>query len=193
MMMYIASKISTATVLEIAVNSLALDGADRDRFLDALSANHGTAKADIDLFTLDEKDSRAVGVLSGASYALVRTAGLVTDIDLSQEAAKRIVKASASKATVLADGADSVTVTVEVWKADGSAIDTGVNASFNVPIVHPDGPRTVRIPFVNGVASRSVTTTKAGTWEIPRASTRVENVRVSSVARFESIALFNTL
>ena len=192
-MMYIASRISTGTVLEIAANSLALDGADRDRFLDALAANHGGAKADIDLFTIDEKDPAAIALMSGASYTLARTAGRVTGIDLAAENAKRIVKASASKATLLADGADSVTITIEVWKANGSGIDKAVTASSDIPILTPDGRKTVRASVVNGSVSRVFSTMKVGTWEIPLNLPRFGGVRVASVARFESVASFASL
>jgi hypothetical protein len=194
MSFYIAAKIDTKDVLEIGNNSLQLSSASvRDAFKSALSTNYTTSINNIFVYYEDIMSSEAKLVMEGASYALIWSGTTITGIDLSAENAKRIVKCYASKGEIVADGVDTTTITLELWKADGTGIATNVTAQVDIPIMTPNGQRFVKGQLTNGVMSKVFKTTKSGTWIFPVNIPRYKNVRISQIAHVEAILRFEDL
>lgn len=193
MSFFIAARKDTQDVLEMGGRSPDLTGAVLTAFRAALCTNHGIADNNLSLLVLSDTDPKVGRILDGAERALVWSGGEVSDLNFGIEDTKRILKVTASKAIILADGIDTTTITVELWKADNSGIATAVSASADMPIQTPDGLKKVRVSIVNGTASRVFKTAKAGTWVFPAGVKRFGQVRVGATATVEAITDFTAM
>ena len=193
MSFFVAARKDTKVLLEAGTRSPDLAGAILTGFRAALCTNHGILDANLFVYVIPETDADAKAVMDGAEWSAAWTGSDITGIDLSVETAKRILKVSASKNTILADDTDTTVITVELWKADNSGIATSVTTSADMPISTPNGIKKVRVALVNGVASRVFKTAIAGEWRIPATSKRFSVVRVGQVATIESVGSFSDL
>jgi hypothetical protein len=184
-MFFIAASISTGKIIEKGINSLTVK--EIDKFKEALSVNYSVTPADIDIYTVDEKSPDSEKIASGAEYTIVKTGGLITGIDFSSEDTKKILKASCSSPKILANGLDTTVVTMEIWKADGSAIDTGYNKTDDIDIQTPSGIFPARFVFSNGVLTYNIITSKPGRWKIPFSDIRDAGLRIEKNAKFTSV------
>lgn len=190
---YIAANKNTRTILDMGINSLELASATpRTSFIEALSVNYGIAENEIVLYVHGNLEE-GQDILEGAAYTLIWDGDEISGIDFTAETLKPIVKAYASETSILANGVDSTTITIEVWKADGSGIASNYNNTAIVPVVTPSGTIKLRAQFVSGVASRVFKTTRPGTWIIPAPLKRYEGVRISSYAQIDSIQSFSDM
>jgi hypothetical protein len=119
------------------------------------------------------------------------TVNSIVDLDFSSENNKRWIQSLTDKEEIVADGADTATVTIRIIKADKSGIDTNVTTTQNVPIDTPDGPGEAKISITNGVGNLSLATTRHGYWTIPGSQTsrRYPNFRL--LPSVEILALLN--
>lgn len=180
--------------LEIGVRQPDLIGIVLDEFRTALCKNHKLKDEELSILILNEESKDAQEALNGAEYNLIKDeSGNVIGLDFTPETSKWILKVNATKLTILADGQDVTTITMEVWKPDDSGIATGINVSRDVPIITPDGPRKVRVTFNKGTASRDFVTKKAGLWIIPNSRRITGAVRVGESVSIESIQRFEDL
>lgn len=192
-MFFVAARIDTTAVLEHGDRNPDLTGAILLSFRANLCAKYGIVDSNLSILTLAASDASAQRVLLGDDFELVWTAGQISSITFTAENAKRILKVSSSKATILADNLDTTVITVEVWKPDNSGIATGVTGTYDIPVQTPDSIFRARVSIVNGVASRTLKTAKPGLWKIPAASRRLATVRIGSVAIVDSVLSFDTL
>ena len=186
MSFFLAVKKSTDERLEMGTRNPHLTGVFLTAFRQALCVNNGIDDSDLSVLVLDEASADAKSALDGAEFNLVKTGSEVTGLDFTPEISKRILKVNASKSVILANGSDSTTITIELWKADDSGIATSVDTSADMPIRTPDGAKTVRVTLTNGVFTKVFSTTKAGVWVIPSAK-RIANVRIGEAVSIESI------
>lgn len=207
MKFFIAARKDTKEVLEFGANSLDFDRTAltseeikrgiKDipmiRFRQALCVNKGIDDSNLEFYYVDKDDAGAQMVMDGGSYELVWSGDSIIGIDATPETSKRILKAHASKPEIVADGTDTTTVTIEIWKADGSSIDQNINTTTDIPIVTPSGKRRVNVTFTNGVASRDFKTTKDGEWQFPMRMKRYKTVRIGTIAEVESILNFSDM
>lgn len=193
MSFFIAGKKSTLTVLEKGSRSPDIVGNYIEPMRAALCANYSIPDSDLSLYIVPDSSEAAINIIDGFDHTVEWSGSEIVGVSFAGELAKKYVKVTSSKSTILADNTDSTVISVEVWKADGSGIATSVTASADVPILTPDGIKKVRISVVNGTASKTFKTTKAGVWQIPYAKKRFSNFRVLSIAEFESIQDFSTM
>ena len=193
MSFFVAARKGTQTVLEMGGRSPDLTGEILTSFRAALCTNYGIADSNLSVLVLADTDLKVSRVRDGAEFMLVWAAEEISDLDFGAEDAKRILKVTASKATIVADGVDTTTITVELWKADNSGIAAAVSTSADMPIQTPDGVKKVRVNLVNGTASRVFKTTKAGTWAFPAVTKRFGQVRVGATVTVEAVETFADL
>lgn len=192
MSFFIAARKTGTVFLESGLRSPDLAGQTLADFRAALCVNYAVTDADLSLLVLADNHASTLRAMAGDGYTLAWSGGEVTAMDFSAEDAKLILKVSASKATIMADNADASTVTVELWKADGSGVAVGVNTTADMPILTPEGGRKVRVSLVAGTASRLFKTAKPGIWLFP-AVKRFGVVRVGQSATVEALASFDTM
>jgi hypothetical protein len=193
MSFFIAGRKSDMSILESGSRSPDLAGDILTGMRAALCANYGTADADLSVLVLPDGDAQVAKIAAGWEYSVVWAAGEITGFDFTVETAKRIVYVTATKAAILADNTETLTIRVELWKPDNTGIATGVTTTADVPILTPGGRRKVRVSLVAGVATRVFKTAIPGEWRIPASNTRFGGVRIGSFAAFESIQTFDTL
>lgn len=186
MSFFLAVKKSTGEHLEMGIRNPHLTGVHLKAFRQALCVNNGIDDSDLSVLVLDESSADAKSALDGAKFNLVKAGSEVTGLDFTPEISKRILKVNASKSVILANGSDSTTITIELWKADDSGIATSINANVDMPVRTPDGVRTVRVTLTKGTFTKVFSTTKAGVWVIPSAK-RIANARVGKSVSIESI------
>lgn len=192
MSFFIAVKKSTSERLEMGIRRPNLKNGILKAFRAALCENYTITDSDLALLILNEDNEKAVSINDGAEFNLVWTDGELTDVDLSPELSKRILKISSTKSVILADNIDTTSIRFEIWKPNNSGIATNVNTTADLPIRTPEGVRTIRFNFVNGVCTKEFKTAKTGVWLFP-AIKRIENLRVEAVVSIESIQLIEDL
>ena len=141
-----------------------------------IPVNYGGVAGDYSFYQMQGTDEERIK--DGWEYDLTWTAGEITDIDFTPEESKRWLKVSATKTEIDDDGVETVDITLELWKADLSGIETAITASSTIPILTPSGERWSKASIVDGVKTKSFKTTKSGTWVFPSRAKRFRNVRV---------------
>lgn len=100
----------------------------------------------------------------------------IIDLDFTPEDTKNYLSFSASKKEFKADGQDELLIDVQIKNPKLSVVD--FNGTLNVDATTPMGPAKLSFNFTKGLASKSLTTTEAGDWEIPYGTLseyRIEN------------------
>lgn len=146
--------------------------------------NHGGVSGDYSYYQLPAADLDKI--VDGWEYTITWAGNEITGVDFSTEENKRWIKVTVNKTEIDDDGVDSLTLRLEVWKADQSGIDTNVTASAKIPILTPNGEKWVKASVVNGVREVSFSTTKSGEWVVP-SRVRFNNVRTMDQASFDVI------
>jgi len=142
----------------------------------SIVANFGGVAADYSYYQMTQNEVDRFQ--NGDDYVLTWAAKEITALDFTTEDAKRHIKIYADKSEIDDDGIDTAQITIEVWKADKSAIDTAVTATKKLIISAPTGIIPVKVTVTNGTVTRPFKTTKAGTWIFPADSQRVGNLNV---------------
>ena len=148
-----------------------------------LADEFGGNPTDYSLYRGDSDTPEGIRVNQGDEYVLVWTANEITGLDFTTQDNKRWLKVAVAADTVLADGVDTVAVTLEVWDKDLVAIEP-LNLTREIPVDSPQGQVRIRITLVNGVATVNFKTTQAGYWKFPTSvrelpgGTRVVEVKV---------------
>lgn len=172
-MAWIIGKKSDDSLIEISIK---LPDFSLEELETIIPGNYGGSASDYTFYQMDAVETERIK--SGDEYDLEWDNHEITGIDFAAEDVKRWVKIYADKTEIDGDGSDTANITLEVWKADLSAIDTNVNVTGkSLPILTPDGERIVKINISGGVASRAFKTTKAGKWIFPGRGKGYENVR----------------
>lgn len=163
-----------------------------ESLLVALNQNYGT---DISLYTVSDDTEDFSRLQNGDEFSIVWTGNEITGLDWTPEDSKPIVKTTASKTVVAADGVDSVDVRIEVWKPDNSGILTTMpTKEYNLPIVKDRQLKTVRVYVENGVMERTgLTKTTPMSLTIPGASKRYKGFRIENNVEIEFTPSFDEL
>ena len=138
--------------------------------------NYGGVAGDYSYYEMQGTDE--VRVRDGWEYILTWSANEITAIDFSPEESKRWVKFSIDKTEISDDGVETVQITLELWKADLSSIETGITSSASLPVLTPTGEKWTKAGVVNGVKVKNFKTTRAGLWLFPSKAKRFGNFRV---------------
>ena len=141
-----------------------------------IPVNHGGVSDDYSYYEMQGTDE--VRLLDGWEHELVWTDNAITSVDFSAEENKRWLKFSIDKTEISDDGVETVEITLELWKADLSGIETNITASASLAILTPAGERWTKAGVVNGVKVKNFKTTKSGAWVFPSRAKRFGNFRV---------------
>jgi len=184
-MPYIAGKKSDESLVEVLIRRPEWTIAQLEI---AIPANHGGVKGDYSFYKMSATEENRIINLD--NYVLTWAVNEVTAIDFSPEDSKRFVKIYSDVSEIDGDGIDEAQITLEVWKSDGSGIDTAVTATSKISVLTPNGKRWMKVSVVNGTVTKTFKTTIDGTWIFPADMKRFENVRVKgSRLKIEVIAI----
>ena len=115
-------------------------------------ADFGGVAADYSILHISDTSAKAKRVMEGDDFDLVWTGNVLTDLDFaSREDTKRWIDVGVSKASILADNTDSLTLTLGIWKADKTGLATNQSTTVDLPVSTPLGICLIRCVFVNGV------------------------------------------
>lgn len=115
------------------------------------------------------------------SYDLVWSKSGITGLDFSPEESKRFIKITTDKQRIVANGSDTATIIIEIWKADLSEIDSKVNADVLMDVRSSFyGQIKQSVKVSSGTATISFSTSIPGTWAFPADPKRYENFRVNN-------------
>lgn len=175
--MYIIAKTTTGEIIEVvgAVLGRTVNDVQAKNF--AVAKAGGTAN-DYSIFKITDGSINQKKISAGENFDLVwdnaTTPTKIIDISFAKEESMLIMRFLPQGPdgqitdTLVADGIDYITITVSVWFADLSNIDTSFNKTLLVPIYNPIKKLCyVKITFVDGVAQRQFKTTEYGVWNIP--------------------------
>lgn len=174
MILSIVGKKSTQTILEFG--GLQYDHTDetvRAKYIDALSINHETEKSDISLYIVDDSE-KIQRMKNGDSCSPVWENGEITGLDFSAEDSKKKIEISVDDATVLIG--EAITLSLTVYDADGETVITNESGTIRVPMSSPDGSLNVRIDYSNGVGTKQIVMSKAGSYKI--GALHIEDMRM---------------
>jgi len=110
----------------------------------------------------------------------------IVGLDFSIEDNKPYLFFSADKNQIFANEVDTVIVSIQARQPDNSEnVDTSVNTSLLINANTPEDPNGLyKFDFINGLASRSITTSKSGPWAF--GFTKIDGYRKLNKISFNS-------
>lgn len=108
----------------------------------------------------------------------------ITSLDFTPEDSKNYLYFSVSKEDFDADGTDEVRINVQMKTPDLSGV-VDYNDKLNILSVTPNGQAKLGFRFFNGKASKAISTTKAGVWQVP--ASVVSGYKVKNSVEFNSV------
>jgi len=181
MVLYIAGKIATHTTLESGFRS----EFNLTDFRSAFANNYGGVYTDYYIYQDAETSADSIRIKDGDDFVAVWTGNTITGVSFAAEDAKKWVDVSVDRTSFMADNSESVLLKASVLLANKSGVDTAFNENIDIPVHTSEGSRKLRFRFINGKASRAVTTTVAGIWRFP--AMKVSGYRNNNSTTFESI------
>ena len=151
----------------IEISGLHFDISDNEKtekFLLALEANHGVSKDDICLFQCPSDSEEYERFNAGDSYDVVWENSAISGLDFTPEDTKKRFLITVSE-TEIEEG-ETVDITVSLFDSDATTPLTNVNKTLRMPIQTPFGQSKVKMNFVNGVATKTITLKNAGVYTI---------------------------
>lgn len=125
-------------------------------------------------------------IKAGDEISIQWSNGEITGINFTPEDSKRYVKITSDKGNIAADGADSCTITFEIFESDGitpAAIDTTVLIDV---LSSAFGVIPYRVQITGGSAAVIFSTTTPGSWSFPADPQRYANFKISAQAVIKS-------
>lgn len=181
--MFIVGKKSNQEILHVSGTYQPGDPSD-EVILKNVKNKHGGVDTDYSILHFDNNGITALRILNGDDYDVSWDAGTpngeIIGVDFTVEDNKRFVKVSIDKNEIDGDGIDEAVLTIEIWKADQSGIETSINADVSLPVITPNRKGIVYTPvsIVNGVGTININTTVYGRWTFPGLNKRYKNFRI---------------
>jgi len=178
-MSYIVGKKIDKSLVEVVMRDVLLQ-----QLQEAIVANKGGVVEDYSFYEMTAEDVERCR--DGWSHTYVWENSNMVSIDFSSETSKPWVKVFTDKTSIVDDGVDTATITLEFWKANLSSIQTNINLTGRrFPIFTPSGIRFVRLNVVNGVARARFRCAKAGEYVFPSELKRHGTIRVFNQVSIE--------
>jgi hypothetical protein len=161
--MYIAGTIATHSLTEASGTYSPADPAD-SVILAHLVSVYGGAIGDYSIVHLADAGSDALRVMAGDEFVTVWDGDVLTGIDFAPEDAKKWVRCTVDKSQVCFDSRRASIVSVEVWLADKSAIDTAYAGELRVPCRGPTGFFYMAFRALSGRGAKTFLVDEPGTY-----------------------------
>lgn len=178
MKQFITGQISTSSLVNISTVYPDSSGVDSPLIKSNTAQISGISESDLSVLEITDQ-ATIDRIQARDSFTLVFTGLDLTSLDFSPEESKLFVKISVDKNSIAADGSDTATISVEIWKADMSGIATGITASRLLDVLSSFyGSVKHAVQINSGVGSIPFSTTIPGTWKFPANPDRYDNFRV---------------
>jgi len=187
--MYIVGKISDHSLIYTSgqISPVPSDAV----ILAAAVESAGGAPADFSILQIQDGIAKARRIQDGDSFALIWSGSTLSDVDFAGEESKRWIRFTPAAASFVANGVASLAVTVEIWKADKTALAGNMNSTEDIPIVSPSGSVVLlRCSFVAGSCVKPVVSSQAGRWTFPASQKRAAGFRVWGVETVDGVLAF---
>jgi hypothetical protein len=171
-MFYIIGRKSSNEIVE---KSQIFTPVDMASYMAALRKNYGE---ECSIFALEDNDDQVKRIKNGDEFAAVWDDDEIFGLDFSIEDNKKILKFESDKTSFVADGIDSVNISVSVL-TPAEKLDKTFNDVLDIPVSIGKITAKIRFTFENGVANREIKTMNPGTLVCPlnyRNGFRMDNI-----------------